>query len=589
VRSESSVSEVQAALSGQKPAFLRAAAFSAIIGALMLAPSIYMLQIYDRVVTSRSLMTLGMLTLLLVLVYVVLEVLQWTRQNVLRQTAEGFDRALNRRIYEAVFRANLYGARNLGLRGIHDFTTVREFLSSNVMAGLMDIPMALLLIGVIFWIDTLLGCFALVSAFIQGALTFFNKRSSSEPLAKANALSNQAQNFIEASLKNGEVVQAMGMTGGLRQRWLKQQKELLLHQANASDRAGTFGSLSKFVQLTSSSLMLGLGTWLLLSGNFGGSPGLVLMASIVAGRALAPLTQVIFGWQKVTNARESHARLQELLTKIPEPEPGLELPVPEGKLVAEYVTARVPGVASGKPVLSNVYFDVPPGRMLAVIGPSASGKSSLAHLLVGVWPCLAGTVRLDGADVHTWHKRELGPSIGYLPQNVALFEGTIAQNIARFGSPDDDKLKAAATITGLHEHILALPQGYDTRIGAEGAMLSGGMRQRVGLARAIYGAPRLVVLDEPNSNLDEAGEAALINTLQALRTDGVTVVVVTHRKNLLAMADLALLLVNGEAKAFGPRNEVLAILQGGSPQPQGNASRAPVIGMRSGLNPQAAG
>jgi ATP-binding cassette subfamily C exporter for protease/lipase len=586
--SEPSVPEVQAALSGQKPAFLRAAVFSIVIGALMLAPSVYMLQVYDRVVTSRSLMTLGMLTLLLVLVYAVLEVLQWARQGVLRQAARGFDLALGRRVYEAVFRANLCGVRSLGLRGIHDFTTVREFMSGNVMAGLLDIPMALLLIGVIFWIDTLLGCFGLVSAFIQGALAFFNKRSSGEPLARANALSNQAQGFIEASLRNGEVVQAMGMAGGLRQRWLKQQKELLLHQARASDRAGIFGPLSKFVQQASSSLMLGLGTWLLLSGDFDGSVGFILMASIVAGRALAPLTQVIFGWQNVINARVSFTRLQELLSQIPKSGSGLKLPVPKGRLVAEYVTARAPGVTSGKPVLSNVFLDIPPGRMLAVIGPSASGKSSLTHLLVGAWPCLAGTVRLDGADVHTWDKRELGPHIGFLPQDVALFEGTVGQNIARFGRPDADKLETAATITGLHEHILALREGYDTRIGPDGMMLSGGMRQRVGLARAIYGNPRLVVLDEPNANLDEPGEEALIKTLQTLRQTGTTVVVVTHRKNLLAMADLALLLVNGEPRAFGPRNEVFAALQGGNPQAQGKPPRAPMIGMRPDFNPQAA-
>ncbi|MCL2161948.1 MAG: type I secretion system permease/ATPase [Betaproteobacteria bacterium] len=584
---EASVSEVQTALSGQKPAFVRAALFSAVIGVLMLSPSLYMFQVYDRVVNSRSMMTLGMLTLLLVLVYIVLEVLQWARQGVLRQAAEGFDLTLGKRIYDAVFRANLHGARNLGMRGLHDFTTVREFISSPVMAGLLDIPMALLLIGVIFWIDTLLGCFGLVSAAIQGAITFFNKRSSASPLAKANALSNQAQSFIEASLKNGEVVQAMGMTGGLRQRWLKQQKDLLLHQAQASDRAGVFGSLSKYVQQVSSSLMLGLGAGLLITGHFTGSAGLILVASIVAGRALAPLTQVIIGWQNVVGARESLTRLKELLSKIPDSESGLSLPAPTGRLVAEYVTARAPGAQSGKPVLQNVFFDVPAGKMLAIIGPSASGKSSLAHLLVGVWPCLAGKVRLDGVDVYTWDKRELGPYIGFLPQDVSLFEGTVAQNIARFGKPDTDRLKTAATITGLHEHILALPKGYNTRIGGDGVKLSGGMRQRVGLARAIYGSPRLVVLDEPNANLDEAGETALANTLQVLRSAGATVVVVTHRKNLLAMADMALLLVDGQARAFGPRNEVLAALQGPAPQRQAAAPRAPVIGMRPGVKPLA--
>ena len=588
---EASVSEVQVALSGQKPAFLRAVAFSAVIGVLMLAPSLYMFQVYDRVVNSRSMLTLGMLTLLLVLVYVVLETLQWVRHGVLRQAAEGFDLALGKRIFDAVFRANLHGARNLGIRGMHDFITVREFINSQVMAGIFDIPMALMLIGVIFWIDPVLGCFGLLSAVIQGVLTYFNKKSSASPLAKANMLSNQAQNFIEASLKNSEVVQAMGMAGGLRQRWLKQQKELLLHQAQASDSSGAYGSLSKYVQLVSGSMMLGLGAWLVLTGRFTGSVGLVLMASIVAGRALAPLAQVIIGWHSVVGARESFERLKELLSRIPAPTPGLPLPAPSGRLVAEYVTARVPGVSTGRPVVHNVYFDVPAGKMLAIIGPSASGKSSLANLLVGVWPCLAGTVRLDGVDVHTWDKRELGPHIGFLPQDVALFEGTVAQNIVRFGKPDTDKLKMAAVMTGLHEYIKALPKGYNTRIGGEGVKLSGGMRQRVGLARAVYGSPRLVVLDEPNANLDEAGEVALTNTLQTLRTTGTTVIVITHRKNLLTMADLALLLVNGEPKAFGPRNEVLAALQGVAPQQQAKppveAPRAPVIGMRPGIKPLA--
>ena len=585
--SGATISEVQVALSGQKPAFLRAAAFSAVIGALMLAPSVYMLQVYDRVVNSRSLTTLAMITLMLVVAYVVLETLQWVRHAVLRQAAEGFDLALGKRVYDAVFRANLHGARTLGVLGMRDFMTIREFINSQVMAGLLDIPMALLLIGVIFWIDPILGCFGLVSAAIQGVITYFNKKSSAAPLEKANMLSNQAQNFIEASLKNGEVVQAMGMAGGLRQRWLKQQKELLLHQAQASDRAGVYGALSKYVQLVSGSMMLGLGAWLLLSGKFTGSAGLVLMASIVAGRALAPLAQVILGWQNVVNVRASLARLKELLSKVPSPTPGLPLPAPTGRLVAEYVTARVPGVPSGRPVVHNVLFEVPAGKMLAVIGPSASGKSSLANLLVGAWPCLSGTVRLDGVDVYTWDKHELGPYIGFLPQDVALFEGTVGQNIARFGKPDVEKLKIAAMMTGLHEHILALPQGYNTRIGGDGAMLSGGMRQRVGLARAVYGTPRLVVLDEPNANLDEAGETALMNTLQALRTAGTTVIVITHRKNLLTMADLALLLVNGEPKAFGPRNEVLAALQAPA-RPPVDTPRAPVIGMRHGIKPLAA-
>lgn len=546
----------------QKPVFVRAALFSVVIGVLMLAPSFYMLEVYDRVLNSRSMTTLAMLTLLLAVVYVVLEVVQWARQCVLRQAAEGFDVALGSRVYEAVFLANLHGARAIGQRSLRDFATVRDFICSPVMAGLMDIPMALLLIGVIFYIDQVLGWFGLASALIQGVITFFNKRSAQAPLAKANMLSNHARTFVDASLKNGEVVQAMGMSEGVRQRWLGMQKELLSQQALASDRAGVFTALSKYVQLVSSSLMLGLGAWLLLGEHFSGTPGLILMASILAGRALAPLVQVIVGWRKVVDSREALARLEELLMKVPAAVPGLSLPAPQGRLTLEHVTARPPGIGpSAKPVLRNVSLELPPGKMLAVIGPSASGKSSLTHLLVGIWPCLGGTVRLDGVDVFTWNKRELGPHVGFLPQEVALFEGTIAQNIARFGELDYDKIETAGKITGLHAYILGLPMGYDTSVGDDGMALSGGMRQRVGLARAIYGSPRLVVLDEPDANLDESGDAALANALQALRAKGATVVAVTHRKNLLAMADLMLLLVDGDPKAFGPPAAVLNALK----------------------------
>jgi ATP-binding cassette subfamily C exporter for protease/lipase len=551
--------EIGAALRAQKPAFLRAITFSVVIGLLMLAPSFYMLEVYDRVVNSRSITTLTMLTLLLALAYFVLEFLQWARMGVLRRAAEGFDAKLGERVYEAVFCANLSGERNLALRGLRDFAAVRDFIGSAAAAALMDIPMALLLVGVIFWIDPTLGWFSLVSALLQGLIAFLNKQASGSFLSKANNASAQAQNFIQTSLRNGEAVQAMGMAEGLRGRWLKLQEEMLLNQATASDRAGVYTSLAKYVQLISSSMMLGLGSWLILTGDFAGDSGLMLMASIIAGRALAPLVQVIAGWRNVANARDAAGRVAILLARIPARASGLPLPPPQGALQVEAVTAAAPGTQL--PVLRNLSFAVPPGKTLAIVGPSASGKSSLAHLLVGVWPCLTGKVRLDGVDVFTWNKRELGPYVGFLPQNVALFEGTITENIARFGVPEAAKVEAAARLAGLHETILALPEGYGTQVGSEGAVLSGGTRQRVGLARAIYGNPQLVVLDEPNANLDEAGEAALMQTLAALRATGATVVVITHRTSLLAVADLMLLLVEGEAKLFGPRNDVLAALQ----------------------------
>jgi ATP-binding cassette subfamily C exporter for protease/lipase len=588
---ETSATEVRLALGKQSPIFRHAAAFSAVIGLLMLAPSFYMLEVYDRVVNSRSVMTLAMLTILLALGYVVLGVLQWARQGVLRQAAEGFDATLGERVYGAVFQANLRGARGLGLRGLRDFNTIRDFICSAIVAGVMDIPMALLLVGVIFWIDPVLGWFGLGSAALQGVITFFNKQSADGPLAKANNLASQAQNFVEASLKNGEVVQAMGMADGLRQRWLKMQRELLRHQAVASDRAGIFTALSKYVQLVSSSLMLGLGAWLLISGNFVGSAGLVLMASILAGRALAPLVQVIMGWRNVVAAREAYARLTSLLENIPATEAGLPLPAPKGRLSVEGITARAPGMApTSKPVLRNVTFDMPPGKMLVVVGPSASGKSSLSHMLVGAWPCLAGTVRLDGVDMFAWNKLELGPHVGFLPQDVALFDGTVAQNIARFGELDHTKIKMAAKITGLHKLIKALPQGYSSRIGDDGVVLSGGMRQRIGLARAIYGFPRLVVLDEPNANLDEAGDAALMHTLQVLRSAGVSVVVMSHRKNLLAMADLMLIMMDGESKAFGPPAAIIKALEATpvAKQRLGSLAQVTPIGSRAGSKPVAA-
>jgi ATP-binding cassette subfamily C exporter for protease/lipase len=551
--------EIRNALRGRKPLFSRAIVFSVVIGALMLSPSFYMLEVYDRVVNSRSMLTLGMLTLLLALAYFVLEFLQWARMGTLRQAAEQFDDELGMRVYEAVFNANLSGARDLSLRGLRDFASVRDFICSASAAALMDIPMALLLVGVIFWIDPTLGWFSLVSACIQAFIAGFNKRASGPPLAKANGAGAQAQNFARTALKNGEVVQAMGMAEGLRLRWLKMQEYMLIQQAEASDQGGIYSTLSKYVQLISSSLMLGLGSWLVLIGAFQGSTGLVLMASIIAGRALAPLVQVISGWRNVANMQEALGRLETLLEKIPARAPSLPLPPPKGLLQVEQASAAAPG--SNVIFLQNISLVVPPGKMLAVVGPSASGKTSLAHLLIGVWPCASGKVRLDGVDIFSWNKQELGPHVGYLPQDVALFEGSIAENIARFAEPDQEKIEAAAKLAGLHDYILSLPQGYDTEVAAEGVVLSGGTRQRVGLARAVYGNPRFVVLDEPNSSLDDAGEAALMTTLARLRASGTTVVVITHRTSLLGAADLMLVLVDGEAKLFGPAKEVLAALK----------------------------
>jgi ATP-binding cassette subfamily C exporter for protease/lipase len=333
------------------------------------------------------------------------------------------------------------------------------------------------------------------------------------------------------------------------------------------------------IQQVLSSALLGLSAWLLLRNELAGGPAMMIVASIIGGRVLTPLVQMVAQWRAVVNARDAWGRLNVLMTMMPGREPGMPLPPPRGLVTVEQLVAGAP-VPPGQPpvpILRGLQFALQPGESLAVIGPSAAGKTTLARMLVGLWPAMGGKVRLDGADVHAWHKSELGPHLGYLPQGVELFEGTVAENICRFGPTQPDQVEAAARAVGLHEFILALPQGYDTPVGRDGAVLSGGQRQRVALARALYGEPALVVLDEPNSSLDEAGDAALNNALRGLKARGATVVVMTHRTSVLGAMDKVLLLVDGAQQAFGPREEVLAALQKAQAQsqPQAHARQAP--------------
>lgn len=547
------------AVMGEWPLLRGALVFSFFISLLILAPSIYMLEVYDRVVNSRSEMTLAMLTLGVFLAYVVMELLEWARTGVLRKVAEAVDRKVGELIFNTVFEANLRRIPGVGVQPLHDLRTVRDFLPSPPLTGMMDAPMSLIFVAVVFYIHPMLGVMSLVSAVLQVGVAFLTERGTGQPLSEANRYAGLAQNYASNSLRNTQVIEAMGMQSGIHGRWMELQRKLLVHQATASDRAGGYGALAKLLQLSTSSLMLGLGCWLILEGSFTGSPGLLMVASILGGRVLAPIVQVIGGWKNVVGAREAYGRLVRLLEEVPLREPGMPLPAPQGNLVVENLMAGAPG--NSVPILRGVGFAVPAGKLLVVVGPSASGKSTLARLLVGVWPALSGKVRLDGVDIFPWNKAELGPHVGYLPQDVELFEGTIAENIARFNEVDPERVEEAARSVGLHELIMGFPRGYETNIGDEGCFLSGGQRQRVGLARAIYGQPRLVVLDEPNSSLDEQGEAALATTLQSLKARGVTVVVVTHRVNVLQFADLMLVLQEGAVRLFGPRDEVLLALQ----------------------------
>ena len=550
--------ELRKALTELEPYFKKAALFSLFASLLVLAPSGYMLEVYDRVVNSRSHMTLAMLTILVLFAYVVMEVLEWVRSEVMHDAGTALDKQMSGRVFSAIFEANLKRLPGGTAQPMNDFRTVRDFLHSPVLMALMEAPVALVFLLLIFAISPVLGWSAVVAAIVQTCVGWLNKRSTQPPLMAANRSAMAAQQYADGTLRNAQVIESMGMLRDIHQRWMKKQREFLGLQATASDHAGFYQAISKFWQNTVSSMLLGLGAWLLLRNQLNGGAAYMIVGSILGGRVLAPLIQIVSQWQSVVNVRGAYERLDNLLAQVPVREAGMPLPAPQGKLVVEGLVAGAPG--NPAPILKGVSFALQPGEVLAVVGPSASGKTTLARMLVGLWPAVNGKVRLDGADVHTWNKTELGPHLGYLPQGVELFDGSVAENIARFGELDPAKVEAAARAVGLHEFILALPNGFESPVGREGAMLSGGQRQRIGLARAIYGNPAFVVLDEPNSSLDEQGDAALASAIAQLKSRGTTFVVMTHRTSVLGVADKMLVLNEGQTQLFGPRDEVLKAL-----------------------------
>ena len=559
-------SELRLCVNELKPFFVRAAWLSVVASLLVLAPSAYMLEVYDRVVNSRSHMTLAMLSLAVLGAFVLMEVLEWARGQLMHEASLALDERLNGRIFNAIFEGNLKRLAIGGARPMNDFRTVREFINMPVLVACMEAPVSLVFLILIFAVSPMLGWSAVTAAVIQTFIAWLNQRSTQPPLLAANRSAGAAQQYADGSLRNAQVIEAMGMLGDIHSRWIEKQREFLNLQAQASDAGGAFQAASKFLQNTTSSMLLGLGAWLMLRNELNGGAAMMIIASILGGRVLAPLVQIVSQWQAVVNVRDAWSRLDQLLAALPVHPAGMSLPAPQGALTVENVVAAAPG--SQMPILRGVAFALQPGEVLAVVGPSASGKTTLARLLVGLWPAASGKVRLDGVDVFTWDKTELGPHVGYLPQGVELFDGTLAENIARFGEVDRAKVEAAARAVGLHETIMALPKGYDSPVGRDGAMLSGGQRQRVALARAIYDNPVFVVLDEPKSSLDESGDAALANAISQLKSRGTTFVIMTHRTSVLAVADKMLILQEGQNRAFGPRDEVLAALaKANAPQP----------------------
>ena len=552
-------SELGEAMRLLRPFFVRASWFSVCSCLLILAPSAYMLEVYDRVISSRNPMTLAMLTLAVLGAFALMEVLEWARADILHEAGRRLDALLRHRVFRALFDARLRRLPGGNLQALHDVATLRNFVGSAPVLGLMQAPVSLVFLVLVFVISPVLGCCALVGALLQVGIGWLNEKNTQPPLVAANRAATGAQLYADGLLRNAQVVEAMGMLPAIYRRWADRQRDVIGLQALASDRAGLYQAITKFLQTTMGSLLLGTAALLLLRNELNGGSGMMIVASMLGGRVLAPLVQIVTQWRLVIHARDAWQRLETLLSAVLPRSAGMPLPAPRGWLEVETLVAGAP--EGGAALLKNVAFKLAPGDVLVVVGPSASGKTTLARLLVGLWPAASGKVRLDGVDVFNWDKSELGPSLGYLPQGVELLNGTVAENIARFGEPEPARIRSAAHAAGLHDFIMTLPQGYDSPVGREGARLSGGQRQRVALARALYGDPVLVVLDEPNASLDEVGDAALASAILELKQRGTTFVVMTHRTSVLAVADKMLVLQDGVMQAFGPRDDVLAALK----------------------------
>ena len=541
-----------------RPALAAIGAFSFFINLLMLVPALYMLQIYDRVLASRNEVTLLMLSIIMLGLYVLEAGIELVRSQVVVRATSDLDVRLSERVFDASFERYLRERTGNPVRSLGELAVLRQFLSGPGLFAFFDAPWTPLFIAVIFLLHPWLGVFALVASLLLMVTAYFNEKLTRAWLAESGRLAAAANHNAASSLRNAEAIEAMGMLVHLRRRWFRIHGRFLAAQAVAAQRAVSLNAIARFLRFALQSGILGLGALLVIDNQM--SAGAMIAASILLGRALSPVEAAIANWRNFNNARAAYARLNELLEAQPPREQSMPLPRPEGRVVAENLVVGVP--ASRVPIIKGASFQVAPGSVVAVIGPSAAGKSTLARALVGAWAPLGGALRLDGAEVHKWNKAELGAWIGYLPQDVELFEGTVAENIARFAEPDAELVVRAARRAGVHELVLQLAQGYDTTVGDGGLVLSHGQRQRIALARALYGDPALLVLDEPNAHLDEAGDLALIEALRLLKEEGRTVFVMTQRANVLAVADSVMVLASGTIRAFGPRDQVLKVVAG---------------------------
>ena len=564
-------SDLTATLWSFKREFAIVGLFSFLANLLMLTPTIYMLQVFDRVMTSHSELTLLAVSLITLALFAIMALAEWMRSRVLVQAGVRFDEVLSTRVFNASFEANLSQSGGNPGRAFSDLIHIRQFLTGNGIFTLFDAPWAPIYIAVTFMLHPWLGVLAIVFALVQLALAWFGHTRTVAPAEAAALTGSEVHAYLQGKLRNAEALESMGMIGNLQARWAERHQAWLDQASTAQGLSHRITAVSKFIRYTQQSLSLGAGALLVIDGQL--SAGAMIAANVLMGRALAPIDQLAGTWRSFITTRSAFERLEALLGNHPERDAALTRVAPRGALTLSKVYATATG--RKEPILKDINLTVPAGTVTAVIGPSGSGKSTLARVMIGIWPQVSGEVLLDELPMASWNRVDLGPHLGYLPQDIELFEGTIAENIARFRELDSEKVIEAARCAGLHDMILRFPKGYDTPIGEAGNLLSGGQRQRIGLARAVYGDPVLIILDEPNANLDDAGEAALARTVEDLKGKGRTVFLITHRPGAIAAADRLVLLRDGQIQMQGTRDEVLATLRPRTAPPNAGLSTQP--------------